>query len=191
MKKMIFAAAMTAIIMASPLSQAADYVIDTKGAHASINFKINHLGYSWLLGRFNDFEGNFSYDAKAADQSTVAVTIQTASIDSNHTKRDNHLRSADFLDVEKYPTASFKSTSFEPKSDTEAMITGDFTLHGVTQSISFPVTKIGEGEDRWGGYRAGFEGQTTLKLADYGITYNLGPASTSVQIDLFIEGKRQ
>lgn len=187
----LLSAAMAASLFAGSIAHAADYVIDTKGAHASVQFKIKHLGYSWLTGRFNTFDGKFSYDPKAPEQSSIAVNIDTASIDSNHAKRDKHLRSKDFLDVSKFPASTFKSTKFEFKNESEATVTGDFTLHGVTKSISFPVTKVGEGKDPWGGYRVGFEGKTVLKLADYGITYNLGPASTHVEINLFVEGVQQ
>lgn len=187
----ILSTAMAASLFAGSIAQAADYAIDTKGAHASVQFKIKHLGYSWLTGRFNTFDGKFSYDPKTPDQSSIDVNIETASIDSNHAKRDKHLRSKDFLDVSKFPTSTFKSTKFTFKNENEATVTGDFTLHGVTKSISFPVTKIGEGKDPWGGHRVGFEGKTTLKLADYDISYNLGPASTHVEINLFVEGVQQ
>ncbi len=173
------------------MAQAADYQIDVKGAHASILFKIKHLGYSWLNGRFNDFSGDFSYDSLNPEKSSINVNIVTASLDSNHAERDKHLRGDDFLDVKKYPKALFKSNSFKVINDNEATVTGNLTLHGVTKEISFPVQKVGEGKDPWGGYRAGFSGETSLKLADYGITYNLGPASTQVILELNIEGIRK
>src|SRR5690606_18681538 len=150
-----------------------------------------HLGYSWLLGRFNEFDGEFYYDAAKPEASSINVVIQTASVDSNHAERDKHLRGSDFLDVKKYPEARFVSKSIDVKDADNAVVTGDFTLHGVTREISFPVQKIGEGKDPWGGYRVGFNGQTELKLADYGITYDLGPASANVIIELNIEGIRQ
>lgn len=170
---------------------AAKYKIDDVGAHAFITFKIKHLGYSWLLGRFNTFEGSFEYDAAQPDKSAINVLIKTASVDSNHAERDKHLRGEDFLNVEKFPEAKFLSTGIQVVDADNAIIFGDFTLHGVTQNIQFPVQKIGEGKDPWGGYRAGFTGKTELKLADYGITYNLGPASTVVEIELNLEGIRQ
>lgn len=170
---------------------AANYKIDTKGAHAFVTFKIKHLGYSWLLGRFNEFDGEFYYDPAKPESSSINVVIKTASVDSNHAERDKHLRNADFLDVSKFPEARFISKRFDVQDAENATVTGDFTLHGVTREISFPVKKIGEGKDPWGGYRAGFTGSTELKLADYGITYDLGPASTHVQIELNIEGIRQ
>lgn len=173
------------------VANAADYAIDVKGAHAFVSFKIKHLGYSWLLGRFNEFDGSFSYDAAAPEKSSINVTIQTDSIDSNHAERDKHLKSDDFLDVKKFPLATFKSTNFKVIDEDSAIVTGNFELHGVSKSISFPVEKVGEGKDPWGGYRAGFTGKTSLKLADYGITRNLGPASTHVEIELNIEGIRQ
>ena len=190
MKKLIHAGLIT-LAMAATSAQAANYAIDTQGAHAFVEFRIQHLGYSWLMGRFNTFDGDFEYDAKAPEKSAINVEIQTASIDSNHAERDKHLRGKDFLNVKKFPTASFKSTGFESTGEGKGILTGEFTLHGVTKTISFPVERVGEGPDPWGGYRAGFTGTTKLKLADYGITYNLGPASTHVEIELNIEGIRQ
>ncbi len=172
-------------------AHAADYVIDTEGAHASIQFKISHLGFSWLKGRFNDFEGDFSYDADNPEASEITVTIDTASIDSNHADRDAHLRSADFLDVEQFPQARFVSTDFIPHDDGEATLEGELTLRGVTRDIAIDVEKIGEGEDPWGNYRVGFSGETEFRLEDYGIDYDLGPASEVVYLELEVEGIQQ
>ena len=186
----IKALALAGLLASSPL-YAADYVIDTAGAHASINFKISHLGYSFVLGRFNQFGGNFSYDASNPNASTINLNIDVNSIDSNHAERDKHLRSADFLEVDKYPEASFVSTSFTDLGDNKAKLAGDLTLKGVTKPIEIDVVKIGEGEDPWGGYRVGFAGTTALALKDFGIDYNLGPAAEMVMMDLHIEGVRQ
>jgi polyisoprenoid-binding protein YceI len=179
------------LVLLAQLSQAANYIIDTKGAHAFINFKIQHLGYSWLTGRFNTFEGSFDYDAKAPEKSRIEVTIKTNSIDSNHAERDKHLKGKDFLNVGKYPTAKFVSAKYTAKDAQTATLTGELTLHGVTKTINIDVQKIGEGADPWGGYRVGFEGTTRIKLADYGITYNLGPKSTHVDLELLIGGIRK
>lgn len=191
MKKLLIATAMSAAALTSSFANAADYQVDIKGAHAFVNFKIQHLGYSWLTGRFNTFDGKFQWDADKPNASNIEITIETASIDSNHAERDKHLRGNDFLDVKKYPTATFKSTSYKSTGKGKGTITGDLTLHGVTKSITFPVSQLGEGKDPWGGYRTGFEGTTKLKLSDYGISYNLGPASTHVEMELYIEGIRQ
>lgn len=170
---------------------AANYVIDDKGAHAFINFKIKHLGYSWLTGRFNTFSGKFNYDQNNVAASKIEVNIDASSIDSNHAKRDKHLRSSDFLDTSKFSTAKFVSTKVVDKGNNQLEVTGDLTLHGVTASIVIDAEKIGEGKDPWGGYRAGFSGTTTLRLKDFGIPEKLGPASTQVFMDLHIEGIRQ
>lgn len=184
----------TAALMLSTLAFAepgGTYQFDKKDAHQFVMFKISHLGYSWLYGRFNDFDGAFTVDADNPENSTVEATIQTASLDSNHAERDKHLRSADFLDVSKYPTATFKSTGIEKTGDDSARITGDFTLHGVTKPVTLDAKLIGYGDDPWGGYRMGLEASTTLKLADFGITYDLGPASETVDIIISVEGVRQ
>lgn len=191
MKKLLMAVALSGAAAMPGMASAADYKLDVEGAHAFINFKIKHLGYSWLTGRFNTFDGQFSYDAANPEASSIEVTIDTASIDSNHAERDKHLRGEDFLNVSEFPKATFKSTSYKAIDEDSGELTGVLTLHGVTKTISFPVEKLGEGNDPWGGYRAGFTGTTSLKLTDYGINYNLGPASTHVDLELHIEGIRQ
>lgn len=181
------------VVSALPMSglQAADYKIDTQGAHAFVQFKIKHLGYSWLWGRFNNFKGDFSFDENKPDATKVNVEINMSSLDTNHAERDKHLKGKDFFDVEKFPTTTFKSTSVTVNADKSATLKGDLTLKGITKSIDIPVTAIGGGADPWGGYRQGFEGHTTLKLKDFGINYDLGPATQEAEVLLSIEGIRQ
>ncbi|MGK9066828.1 YceI family protein [Stutzerimonas chloritidismutans] len=191
MLKKTFAALALGTALFAGQAMAADYTIDQKGQHAFVNFKISHLGYSWLWGRFNDFSGTFSFDADQPEASKVEVTLQTASVDSNHAERDKHLRSDDFLNVSKHPTATFKSTSVKSTGEGTADITGDLTLNGVTKPVVIAAKFIGEGKDPWGGYRAGFEGTTTLQLKDFDIKMDLGPASQSVDLIISVEGVRQ
>ena len=167
------------------------YVIDTKGSHASINFEIPHLGYSILTGRFDKFSGTFDYDPAAPEKSKVSVEIDPASVNSNHAKRDKHIRDGDFLDVGAYPTAKFESTSVTSSGEGKANITGNLTLHGVTKEIVIKAKHIGGGKDPWGGFRHGFRGTTDLKLKDFGINFNLGPASEVVKLKLHVEGIKQ
>ncbi|MCK5810585.1 MAG: YceI family protein, partial [Cocleimonas sp.] len=170
LQKIGLSASLAGVLLASSAVMADNYVIDKKGMHAAIQFKISHLGYSWLLGRFNDFDGKFSYDEKKPGESKVEVTINTKSVDSNHAERDKHLRGSDFLEVSKFPQAKFVSTGYKEGANGQAKMTGKFTLHGVTKDIVIDVTKIGAGKDPWGGYRRGFEGKTRIALKDYGIT---------------------
>ena len=168
-----------------------DYVIDTKGAHASIKFRVQHLGFSWLYGRFNEFSGNFSYDEKQPENASIEVTIKTSSVDSNHAERDKHLRSDDFLNVAKYPEAKFVSTAYSQGKDGKGILKGNLTLNGVTKPLEIAVEFIGAGNDPWGGYRAGFEGTTRFAMADFGIVKDLGPKSKDVEMILSVEGIRQ
>ena len=209
--KYIKGLALASLITASPL-YAADYVIDTKGAHASIEFRISHLGTSWLKGRFNTFTGEFSYDAAKPEASSVSVNVDVASFDSNHAERDKHLRGSDFLNVskfptatfkstkivsdeilnvDKHPTASFKSTSFTPNENGGGVMKGMLTLYGTAKEIAIDVEKVGEGKDPWGGYRAGFSGTVAIQPKDFGMNYQLGPAAETVYMDLNIEGIRK
>jgi polyisoprenoid-binding protein YceI len=187
-RKLVRMSGLALAVATSTSTFAADYDLDL--SHSFIQFRISHLGYSVLNGRFNDFGGTLQWDKAAPEASTIALTIKTASIDSNWAERDKHIRSPDFLDVEKYPEASFKSTKFTGDA-TAGKLEGELTLHGVTKPITLEVKAVGEGEDPWGGYRAGFTGTTTLKRSDFGISYNLGPSSETMDFDLFIEGIRK
>lgn len=180
------------IFISLPLQvNTAEYELDIKGTHAFIQFKIQHLGYSWIIGQFNKFDGKLSYDNTDEEASQISIVIDTASIDSNHKLRDKHLRDDKFLDVKKYPQATFISTSYKPTSPGNAILTGDFTFHGVTKSIDIDVHKMGEGKDPWGGERVGFEGTTTFKLKDYNIEKKLSPASAEVELFFTLEAIKQ
>ena len=190
LKKTFAALALSSMVFAGQ-AMAADYVIDKEGQHAFVNFKASHLGYSWLWGTFKDFEGSFSFDAAKPEDSEVKVTLKTASLDTNHAERDKHLRSDDFLNVSKHPTATFESTSVKSTGEGTADIAGNLTLNGVTKPVVIAAKFIGEGQDPWGGYRAGFEGTTTLTLKDFDIKMDLGPATQTVELIISVEGVRQ
>jgi polyisoprenoid-binding protein YceI len=191
-KKQLAILALSSVSLLGLPALADDYTIDTKGAHASINFAIKHLGYSVLTGRFDTFSGDFSYDPAKPEASKINVTIDTNTVNSNHAERDKHLRSKDFLNVEKFPKASFVSKKVVVGADkTSFDLVGDFTLNGVTKSITIATKKVGEGKDPWGGYRAGFEGSTELTLKDFNIVFPLGPASETVKISLNVEGVKK
>ena len=192
MKKTMIAAALL-VLTPQVFAAAETYVADTEGMHASVNFKINHLGYSWIVGRFNDFKSSFVFDEDDVANNSVEVTINTSSVDTNHAERDRHLRSDDFLNVKEFPQASFKSTSVtkDDDDDGEYTVQGDLTLHGVTKPVEFEIEEVGAGKDPWGGYRRGFEGEMELKLADFGINYDLGPAAATVYLEFHLEGVRQ
>jgi polyisoprenoid-binding protein YceI len=193
MKRLFLASAVSLALVGG--AQAADhsgtYAFDKEGAHQFINFRISHLGFSWLYGRFNDFDGQFVYDAANPENSSVTVTIDTASVDSNHGERDKHIRNEDFLYTGEYPQATFKSTGIRLDEEGEADIVGDLTLRGVTREVVLDAEMIGHGADPWGGYRMGFQAETELRLADFGIPTNLGPASEIVTLEISVEGIRQ
>ncbi len=192
-KKAALATALgTAALAMAGQALAAEYVVDTEGQHAFIQFKINHLGYSYILGNFEEFEGRFYYDPEDLGASSVEMEVQVNSLNSNHAERDRHFLSDDFLSAGDYPTATFVSTGFEPTGDNEGVLTGELTLKGETREIEMPVTLVGEGEDPWGSYRAGFEGSTMLTLADFGIDMSDFP-EVMEELELYVtfEGVRQ
>lgn len=179
------------LLLAATVSPAAHYKLDIEGAHAFVQFRIKHLGYSWLWGRFDRFDGSFDFDKAKPENTSIRVEIDMASLNSNHAERDKHLRGKDFFAVDKHPKANFVSKSVTMIDDTNATLTGTLTLKGISKDIIIKVKEIGGGEDPWGGYRQGFEGRSTITLKDFGIDYNLGPASTTAELFLSIEGIRQ
>jgi len=189
-KKTLLAMTGASLLLSSITANAADYKIDKEGQHAFIQFRIQHLGYSWLYGTFKDFDGSFTFDEKNPAADKVDVTINISSVDTNHAERDKHLRSADFLNTSKNPQATFTSTEVKKEGD-ELKITGNLTLNGVTKPVTLEAKMLGEGKDPWGGYRAGFEAEGEIALKDFNITKDLGPASQKVQLMISVEGVRQ
>jgi polyisoprenoid-binding protein YceI len=179
---------LSALAGGAPNALAAEYQVDV--SHSFIQFRIKHLGFSVMVGRFNTFEGGFTWDKESPQGSAIEVAIDTTSVDSNWAERDKHLRGEDFLDVEKFPKASFKSTKYTGDA-TGGKLEGVLTLHGVSKPIALDVKAVGEGPDPWGGYRAGFEATTSIRRADFGIDYDLGPTAETMDFDLFIEGIRK
>ena len=169
----------------SAITPAADYQIDP--THSFVEFKIQHLGYSWMFGRFDKLAGSFSFDAAKPEASTIQIDVDTTSINTNHAERDKHLRSKDFLEVDNFAKASFKSSGYKGGAD-KGVLSGVLSFHGVDKPIEVAVSKVGEGKDPWGGYRAGFVGTYTMTRADFGVKYELGPASNTVELTFGIEG---
>lgn len=169
--------------------QGDNYLIDTEGGHASINFKFRHLGYSVLAGTFEKFTGEFDWDPDDISASRINMEIDTKSLNSNHAERDKHIRDEKYLDTKQFPRASFTSTRAEGTGDGHMTIYGELTLRGVTREIAIDAARIGEGNDPWGGYRAGFEGHVTLDMRDFGVQ-SFVPLHT-VDMELFLEGIRQ
>jgi polyisoprenoid-binding protein YceI len=156
--------ALPSVVAAAPKS----YTVDN--AHSVAGFRIRHL-MTKVDGRFRDVAGTVVYDPQAPQASAVEVTIQAASIDTGTSRRDDHLRSPDFFEVEKYPTLTFKSVSVEPVSPTSLRVTGDLTIKGVTQRVTVPVEILGTMPFR-GGEKAGFETTFTVDRKAYGVTWN-------------------
>jgi polyisoprenoid-binding protein YceI len=187
MKKSLHGLILGSLLFTTGSAVAADYAIDKQGQHAFVNFRIQHLGYSWLYGTFKDFDGSFTFNENNPSADKVNVTINTNSVDTNHAERDKHLRSAEFLNVSKFPQATFAST--EVKKAGEGLdITGNLTLNGVTKPVTLAAKLIGQGDDPWGGKRAGFEAEGKIRLKDFNITTDLGPASQEVDLIISVEG---
>ena len=161
--------AVVAVAFAAPLFAADVYTIDT--VHSEADFKIRHMMGS-VSGSFTDFAGAVAIDRQNPQASSVEFTIKAASIDTKEPKRDKHLRSADFFDVEQFPTITFKSTRVTPAGKDQFNVTGLFTMHGVTKSVTLPVKFLGFARDSWGNDVAGFEVSTVLNRKDYGIVWN-------------------
>jgi polyisoprenoid-binding protein YceI len=141
-------------------------------SHSSVNFHVRHLMVSKVHGRFASWTGTLQLDDSDLTKSSLEVTIDTASIETKEAKRDAHLRSADFFDVEKFPHLTFKSTAIE-RSDDGYLVTGDLTIHGITKSVKLEVEGGEVVKDPWGGTRTGFSAKTALSRKDFGLTWNV------------------
>ena len=163
--------------------------IDT--AHSSVTFSARHMVVAKVHGAFKAWTGTLDLDTSDLTKSKVDVTIDTASIDTRDEKRDGHLKSADFLDVEKYPTMHFKSKRVEKSGADTLKVIGDLALHGVTREVTLNVEYGGRAKDPWGGERAGFTAQTKIERKEFGLQWNVALETGGVlvgdSIDVNIE----
>jgi polyisoprenoid-binding protein YceI len=146
-----------------------DYVIDA--AHTRVGFSARHAMVTTVRGQFKDFEGQAHIDAANPENSSVTVTIQTASIDTGVADRDGHLKSADFFDVEQFPEITFVSTDVS-RDGADWTITGDLTVKGVAKPVTIEFESTGSARDPFGNLRVGFEGGTAISRKDWGLTWN-------------------
>ncbi len=181
------ALALTAFAAFATASAAETYTIDQ--AHTAALFKVSHMGFSYTWGRFNDVGGTIVWDDADPAASSVTVVIKADSIDSGNANKDKHLKSGDFFSVKEFPELSFVSKSIVKKGDTYEM-TGDFTLHGVTKSITIPVTKMGAGIGPDKKQRIGFDSQFTIKRSDYGMAFGLPGVGDEVTIIFASKGMK-
>lgn len=164
------------------------YTIDP--AHSSAQFSIRHMMITNVRGGFSSVKGTVEYDSDEPGNSTVNVLIDVNTIKTLDEQRDAHLRSADFLDVEKYPTITFKSTKVTSEDDGESKVEGNLTIHGVTKPVVLKVEgPSAEGKDPWGNVRMGASATTKIKRSDFGLTWNAALETGGIMVadDLKIE----
>lgn len=162
--------------------------------HTSITFFVHHLGYADVAGMFRKAEGSFTFDQEAQELADLEVTIDTASVFTNHERRDEHLRGPDFFDVEAFPTMTFVGTDALATGDTTGTITGELTLLGVTRPVTLEATFNKAGRYPFGDehYAIGIDATTTIRRSDFGMTYGVENdwVGDEVEIVLGLEAKR-
>ncbi len=178
----------SSLYFVSPAFAADEYDYDL--VHSSVSFKARHLDISWIHGRFNEVDGKFSLDRQDPSKSTFQLTIKADSVDTANAARDEHLRQPDYFDTKQFPTIEFRSTSVKA-IEGGYEVTGDFTMHGTTRKITFPLVGGKEIESR-GVKRVGFSTELRLKRSDYGFDKNaIGPIGDEAIVIIDCEGMRK
>lgn len=157
------------LLFIAQIASAKEFSADA--AHSNVGFTIRHL-VSKVNGEFKDFEAHFSFDSAKPTDSKLKATIKAASINTNNEKRDAHLKSGDFFEVEKFPTLSFESKKVTAAGKDKFNMTGDLMIHGITKPVTFNVEYLGESPDPWGGTRAGFTATAQINRKDFGVSWN-------------------
>jgi polyisoprenoid-binding protein YceI len=180
--------ALAASLLAASPAWATTYTVDKQ--HSTVGFKIRHL-FSNVLGTFDDFEGEFTYVPGQPEQWTATATAKAASINTKVEGRDKHLRSADFFDVEKFPTLTFRSTQVTDASERGAKLHGMLSIHGVEKPVVLDLAIHGEGKDPWGNARSGFTATTRINRKDFGLNWNqaleTGGVLVGEEVDIILE----
>ncbi|KAA0570093.1 YceI family protein [Azospirillum sp. Sh1] len=190
MKKTLFAAALfaaTAVGVVAPAFAApVSYKIDP--AHTAVAFIVNHVGFSNVIGRFNTVGGDVTFDKDAVEKSVVNVSIDTTSVDTNHAKRDEHLRSPDFFNAKEFPKMTFKSTKIEKTGDKTGKLHGDLTMLGVTKPVVLDIAFNKDGVSPASKLEtAGFSARGTVKRTDFGMKYGAPAIGDDIQLLIEVE----
>lgn len=159
-------------------------------SHSFANWSIRHVA-SKTAGTFSDIKGKILIDRNNLANSSVEAKINVLSVNSSHAKRDDHIKKEEYLDAGKFSEMTFVSNKVEAKNNTEGIISGTLTMHGVARQMTFPFTVLGFGTDPWGGYRMGLEAHTSLKASEFGFSWPLkanAPVGDDIEITLLIEG---
>jgi polyisoprenoid-binding protein YceI len=172
-------------VVAQAPAVASTYEIDN--VHTSVLFRVMHFNVTPFYGRFNKISGGLTWDEANLAGSSIDLSIDAASVDTNNEKRDQHLRNADFFNATEFPAITFKSKSIE-KVGTKFAVTGPMTFNGTTKDITVEFEKTGEGSDPWGGYRIGGEATFTIKRSEFGIKYMPDALGEDVKVIVAIEG---
>ncbi len=185
------AMALGALALSPAKAEQVEYALDK--THADVVFWVDHLGYSKTWGRFNALDGTLMLDQENPENSAVAIVIRAGTIDTNLKKRDEHLRSPDFFNVQEFPTITFTSTKVEPTGERTAMITGDFTMLGVTKTIGFEATvnKVAPFPMDKSKEVVGISAETVIDRTEFGMGYGAGAIGTEIPIFLELEFIRQ
>lgn len=172
------------------LAPAGTYVLEK--THASITFKVNHMGFADYVMRFNDFDATITLDPKAPEKSSVKATINPASLDSNNAKLTEHTSSKDFLNVMTFPTITFTSKKIEKTGANTGKIYGDLNLLGVVKPVVLDTTFVGGGEHMMmKKYDIGFKATTTVKRSEFGMNYGIGMVGDDVAVEINAEFVKQ
>jgi len=188
---------MTATTTTAPDLTALTGTWELDPTHTRVAFSAKHAMVSTVHGQFNVFGGELILDGDHPENSTVNVTIDAASITTGTDQRDAHLRSADFLDVENYPSLTFVSTAIRHEGGDDFVLTGDLTIRGTTKSVEFPVELQGTATDPYGNQKIGFEGATTISRKEFGLTWNVAletggfMVSDKIKIALDVEANKK
>ncbi|HCK32449.1 MAG: hypothetical protein CMH32_02400 [Micavibrio sp.] len=186
MKKLLLAA--FAFVLSTP-AMAAQEKYSFEKPHSQVMFNVEHMGISHSHGKFLGFDGHFIFDREAPQNSSVEVTIDTNSIEMNHDVWNEHLRSEKWLNVEKYPTMTFKSTKVDVQAEKRAIITGDLTLMGVTKPVDLQVFYNNSTKNPFSGkYMSGFTAVAAIKRSDFGMDGSLSAVGDKVNIKIEVEG---
>ena len=166
---------------------------DIDPAHTHVAFKINHLGFADTMGQFGNVTGSFNFDAENISNSSVEVSVEVATIDSNHDKRDEHLQGDDFFKASEFPSITFVSTGIESTGDDTATMTGNVTMLGVTRSVTLDVTFRNAGPHPFNAevFRTGWSATTVINRGDFGMAYGLPLIGEEVQLQIQVEGSRK